>query len=79
MLYHFNLTDGDEVILDNKGINVPCISAAETSAMEVIEELRREDPFYSHEWQDWRLEIADPSGRVVKTIPLETQPQVHCC
>jgi hypothetical protein len=77
MLYYFNLTDGDEVIRDEVGIRVPGVHVAVMSAMKVISELEQEDPSNSDEWQDWRLEIADPSGLIVKTIPLEGQARLR--
>ncbi|MBD2749632.1 hypothetical protein IC232_23420 [Microvirga sp. BT688] len=78
MFYHFNLTDGDEVIRDEVGVRVPGIDVAVTSATEVIAELKQEDPSHSDEWHDWRLEIADPSGLVVRTIPLKPKARLHC-
>jgi hypothetical protein len=42
------------------------------SAMEMVEELRAEDPSAADEWQGWRLEIVDASGRTVHTMPLDT-------
>jgi hypothetical protein len=38
--------------------------------MEPIEELRAQDPSHSDEWQGWRLEIVDASGRAGQMIPL---------
>lgn len=77
MLYFFHLTDGDEVIRDEVGIRVPGVHVAVTSAMEAIAELKQQDPSHSDEWQDWRLEIADRAGLIVKTIPLEAQARVR--
>ena len=70
MLFHFNLTDGDDSIRDPEGIYLPGVESALTTAMEAFEELRQEGCSASHEWQGWRLEITDPSGWIVKSIPL---------
>ena len=70
--YYFHLTNGEDVIRDDEGIDAFSIQSALISAMEMIEELRTEDPSAAGEWQGWRLEIADASGRTVHTMPLDT-------
>ncbi len=69
--YYFNLTDGDETIRDEDGIEVSSIQAAVIYALEAVEELRAQAPASSVEWQGWRLEIVDVSGRAVQVIPLD--------
>jgi hypothetical protein len=71
--YYFNLTDGEIMIRDEEGIETASIQAAVLSAMEAVEELRAQDPSYSDEWQGWRLEIVDTSGRAVQMIPLDAR------
>jgi hypothetical protein len=70
--YYFNLTNGEVVIRDEEGTEVLSMESALISAMEMIEELRAEDPFSADEWQGWRLEIIDSSGRMVQSMPLDT-------
>lgn len=69
--YYFNLTDGNTMIRDEEGIEVASLQAAVLAAMESVEELRAQDPLNSNEWQGWRLEIIDDSGRALLTIPLD--------
>jgi hypothetical protein len=69
--YYFHLTDSDEVIRDEDGLELSDVQAAVISAIEVIKELRAEDPSTLHEWQGWRLEIVDASGRLMQSIPLD--------
>ena len=71
--YYFNLTDGETMIRDEEGIEASGIQAAVVSALEAAEELRAQDPSTSDEWQGWRLEIVDTSGRAVQTIPLDAR------
>ena len=79
MLYYFNLTDGDKVICDNEGLYLPSVHAAVTSAIKAIAELRLEDPSDSSEWQDWTLEITNPTGWIVRSISLESRAEVRLC
>jgi hypothetical protein len=69
--YYFNLTDGDEVIRDEDGIEVSDDRAALIQAFEAIEELRREANASPAEWKGWRLNIVDGSGRLVHSLPLD--------
>jgi hypothetical protein len=69
--YYFNLTNGEVVIRDEEGTEVMSMESALVSAMEMIEELRAEDPFSADEWQGWRLEIIDFSGQMVHSMPLD--------
>lgn len=69
--FYFNLTNGEDVIRDDEGILVTDIQAALTYAMEVVQELRAEDPLATAEWKGWRLEIADDTGQVIERISLD--------
>ena len=69
--YYFNLTDGDEVIRDEDGIEVPVVRVTLIHAFEAIEELRREASSPLDEWQGWRLDILDSSGNLIQSLPLD--------
>jgi hypothetical protein len=69
--YYFNLTNGDEVIRDEDGIEVPDARKALIQAFEAIEELRGEDTSPLGEWHGWRLDIVDSSGNLIQSLPLD--------
>jgi hypothetical protein len=69
--YFFNLTDGHEVIPDEDGIEVSDDRAALIQAFEAIEELRRESNASQGEWEGWRLNIVDGSGRLIHSLALD--------
>jgi len=69
--YFFNLTDGEDMIRDEEGILVSDVQAALVSALEVIRELRAEDPSAAAEWKGWRLEILDEAGQVIESVSLD--------
>ena len=69
--YFFNLTDGYEVIPDEDGIEVSDDRAALIQAFEAIEELRRESNASQGEWEGWRLNIVDGSGRLIHSLALD--------
>ena len=70
--YYFHLTNGEALIRDEEGTEVSSMQSALISAMEMIEELRAEDPSAADEWLGWWLEVVDASGRMVHHMPLET-------
>ncbi len=59
------------MVRDEVGVEAASIQAAMISALEVVEELRADDPSNSDEWRGWRLEIVDASGRTLQSIPLD--------
>ncbi|WP_404295357.1 DUF6894 family protein (plasmid) [Microvirga sp. RSM25] len=69
--FYFNLTDGDDMIRDEEGIEASSIQAAVVSALEAVEELRAQAPASSDAWRGWRLEIVDAFGRALQAIPLD--------
>jgi hypothetical protein len=72
--YYFNLTNGHEVIPDEIGIEVSDARTALIHAFEAIEELRREADTSQSEWEGWRLNIVDGSGRLIHSLPLDHPP-----
>ena len=71
--YYFNLTNGNTMLRDEEGVEASSIQEAIISALEAVEELRAQDASESDEWQGWRLEIIDASGRAVHSIPLDAE------
>ena len=70
--YYFNLTDGDEVIRDEDGIEAPDVRTALIHAYEAIAELRQEDPYILSDLQGWRLDIIDGSGHLLHSLALDS-------
>jgi hypothetical protein len=72
--YYFNLTDGQNVIPDEIGIEVSDDRAALIQAFEAVEELRGETDTSPDEWTGWWLNIMDASGRLVHSLALDDPP-----
>nr|WP_210340210.1 hypothetical protein [Microvirga splendida] len=60
-----------ERILDETGIEVSDLEAAHYQAIKAIQELREEGEADDVDWRGWQLEVADASGRVLFSIPLD--------
>ena len=59
------------MIYDEEGILVTDLQAAVIYALEVVQELRAEDPLSATEWQGGRLDITDDTGRVIESLALD--------
>jgi hypothetical protein len=67
---YFHLTNGNEVIRDETGIEIDDWQSAGREADAVIAEMRRLGDFTAQEWTGWRFEITTESGVVLTSIGL---------
>jgi hypothetical protein len=75
MRCYFHLVNGHEIIEDDTGVEVLDLAKAHAFAQQAIADLRAEAIPIGASWQDWRLDVVDPSGNVLLSIPLE--PVLH--
>jgi hypothetical protein len=71
MRCYFHLVNSHEEILDDEGIEVSDLEDAKAQARLAIDDIRQEAIDVGASWQGWRLDIADPSGRVLASLCLE--------
>jgi hypothetical protein len=70
------LVNGPESILDDVGIEVSDLTTPQDMALQAIDDIREEAIQQGASRHGWRLDIVDPSGRVLLSIPLD--PTFHC-
>jgi hypothetical protein len=75
MRCYFHLVNSHETIPDDTGLEVSDLKAVHYHARQAIHELRQAVDHISQEWQDWRLDVADPCGRVLLSFLLDTSLQ----
>ena len=68
--YYFHLVDGNDVILDEGGVEVADLEIARAEVIKAIVQFRRECPDTAIEWVGWRIEVADAAGSIVLVIDL---------
>jgi hypothetical protein len=73
MRCYFNLVSDDETMIDDEGVEVKDLDQAWAQALKAIAELRAEAEGETIEWDRWRLEAVDSSGKVLFTIDLTHQ------
>jgi hypothetical protein len=71
MRCYFHLVNGHETIPDDIGIEVSDLPTAQEMALLAIRDIREDAIQLGASWQGWRLDIVDPSGRVLSSIPLD--------
>jgi hypothetical protein len=77
MRCYFHLVGCHDAILDDTGVEVTDIEAAEAEARRAIQELREEDSEADEDWQGWQINVTDWTGHVLLSIPLISTPQQY--
>jgi hypothetical protein len=73
MRCYFYLTNGDETIRDDHGVEVADVEYARRLALEAIVELRAADPHLALQGAGWTLVAFDSTGAIVFMIPLRDE------
>ena len=73
MRVYFHLVSRDDVVLDDTGIAVPDVAAAQQEAVRAIHELRQDADHSPEAWSGWELQAVDENGNVLFSIPLNTK------
>jgi hypothetical protein len=76
--FFFHLVSDAEVIRDEDGVTLSLHDSILLCAARAIEDLRQEGFFAAGEWQGWRIEITDCTGRTVLKVPLGCSDVGQC-
>jgi enamine deaminase RidA (YjgF/YER057c/UK114 family) len=71
MRYYFHLVSGRQIIADRQGVEVSDSETAYRLALEAINGICEEAGQIGEEWQGWRIDVVDPFGNVLLSVPLE--------
>ena len=71
MRLYFDLTNSEQTIPDVHGIEVAGVEQARRAALEMIQQLRDDDPAMAQDWSGWTLRAVDAAGEVVFAIALD--------
>ncbi|MFL5029561.1 MAG: DUF6894 family protein [Xanthobacteraceae bacterium] len=72
--YHFDLTDGTEVLQHAQGVELPGNAAARGEALALARELKDGRVMPGRRWDGWFVEIKDDHGRRVDMVPIDLAP-----
>jgi hypothetical protein len=68
---YFDLHGFEQTIPDVTGIEVSDLAQARRTALEMIRQLRQDDPALAQDWSGWTLRAVDAAGFVVFAIALD--------
>ena len=67
--YFFHVRDGDELILDPEGLELPNHESVPSACHGLVREVLDEDQYRAELLDDRQFEIVDEQGRLVLNIP----------
>ena len=68
--YYFRLTDGNQVLNNHKGIDLPGNAAARENAVGLAGNLRHGAAMPGFNWGGWFVTIVDEHGHKVDEVPI---------
>lgn len=71
MRCHFNFRAGDNILIDEVGVEVASIHDAQVEALQAIQEVSKGMEAVGFDWSAWTLSVTDSDGQVLLTVPLE--------
>jgi hypothetical protein len=77
MRIFFHLTNGQESILDEEGLEVPGLASAQQEALRTINEIRPEESAHVHEWTGWMLSVVSDAGAVILSVDFDELSSTH--
>jgi hypothetical protein len=66
--YYFHLTDGNQVLDDPEGLDLPGAAAARSEAVLVAADLKHR--LKPRDWTGWVVSIRDEQGKQVDSVPV---------
>ena len=68
--YYFHLTNGEQVLDNHKGIDLPGNAAARIDAMALASDLKHGAAMPGWDWTGWFVAIIDQHGHKVDEVPI---------
>ena len=75
-LYYFHCTDGERVIADPLGGAARSLDDVYRLARSVARKTRARDTRI-RSWWNWRVDVRDPDGRLVASVPFRGSSRSH--
>ncbi|WP_099515074.1 DUF6894 family protein [Microvirga ossetica] len=72
MRYYFHLVSSQQIILDTTGVEIRDPATVQHMVPRLIREVQKEPDQTAKDWEDWRIDVEDPFGNVIVSVPLDT-------
>jgi hypothetical protein len=70
----FNLTNGEQVLRDDVGVEITCPNELEAEILNALKGVQQGDGFDARDWKGWRLDVIDSSGDILVSLRLDGFP-----
>ncbi|HZH51323.1 MAG TPA: hypothetical protein VEZ16_05520 [Microvirga sp.] len=71
MRCYFNFFAGDDMLIDEVGVEVSSLDHAHSQALQAIQEMSQGAEGQGVDWADWTLNVTDGTGQVLLTVALD--------
>jgi hypothetical protein len=68
--YYFHLTNGEQVLNNHQGIDLPGNAAARIDAVALARDLKHGATMQGWDWAGWFVAIVDQQGNKVDEVPI---------
>ena len=68
--YYFHLTDGEQVLDNHQGLDLPGEAAARDDALALARDLKRGNVMPGWDWEGWFVSIVDEEGHKIDELPI---------
>lgn len=72
--YHFQITDGTQVLKAPHGVELPGNAAAREEAVRLAQDAKAGDLGPPAKWDGWFVRVTDAHGHEVETVPIDAVP-----
>ena len=69
-LYFFQLTDGEQILDNHQGLDLPGDAAARDDALALARGLKRGDVMQGWDWGGWFINIINEQGEKIDELPI---------
>ena len=69
-LYYFRLTDGEQVLNNHQGLDLPGDAAARDDALALARNLKHGDVMQGWDWGGWFINIINEQGEKIDELPI---------
>ncbi len=71
MRCYFNLSDGEQFLQDDIGVEVTSFDLAHAETWQAIQEISNEAGTAGIDWSRWTLNMTDAAGQILHTISIQ--------
>ena len=68
--YYFHLSDGEQLLNNHQGLDLPGDAAARDDALALARDLKQGNVMQGWDWDGWFIKIVDEKGHTIDELPI---------